>query len=348
MSALMCLRSVAIAAAVACPGISLAQNADAPAAAPESLVVYFDRGSSTVRPQDEAVLDQASRLVPRRQSHPDDRGRIDGHARRAQLNLLASQQRASTVLRGLIAPRHTRPSGSRSLPRAKPTSPSRRRTTSRRSAIGGSRSPGVEARVRRGSTVRGLAAAAGAARRPRSRTASGPMTPAGSRKPARLGRRSPKPATPTLRSAWAFSTTSAGACREDAAKAYTWYRRAADAGVARALFNVAVMRDSGIRRSARTAPRPPLGTRGRRLEAMAAPSTTWRSHYASGDGVPRNVEQAIVWYRAAADGGLEAAVTKLADLEARRAGSPPEFAQVPAAAAGNAGRARGRSIDRCR
>ena len=103
MSALMCLRSVAIAAAVACPGIALAQNADAPAAAPESLVVYFDRGSSTVRPQDEAVLDQASRLY--RDGNPIlmiVAGSTDTLGA-PELNLLLSQQRASTVLRGLIA-----------------------------------------------------------------------------------------------------------------------------------------------------------------------------------------------------------------------------------------------------
>jgi hypothetical protein len=64
MSASRLWKTLAVATAVLCPGSALAQTTTASpeAAAPDSLVVYFDSGSSAVRPGDEAVLDQASRL----------------------------------------------------------------------------------------------------------------------------------------------------------------------------------------------------------------------------------------------------------------------------------------------
>jgi outer membrane protein OmpA-like peptidoglycan-associated protein len=67
------------------------------------LVVHFDLGSSNVRAQDEALLDQASRLY--REGHPlamiltggtDSIGLPEG-------NLRISQLRTAAVLRGLVA-----------------------------------------------------------------------------------------------------------------------------------------------------------------------------------------------------------------------------------------------------
>ncbi|MGI4953215.1 MAG: OmpA family protein [Janthinobacterium lividum] len=67
------------------------------------LVVHFDLGSANVRPQDEALLDQASRLY--REGHPlamiltggtDSVGLPEG-------NLRISQLRTAAVLRGLVA-----------------------------------------------------------------------------------------------------------------------------------------------------------------------------------------------------------------------------------------------------
>ena len=105
MSASRIVKALAIAATIVHPALAVAQTAADPeaASAPDSLVVYFDRGSATVRPQDEAVLDQASRLY--RDGNPilmivagstDTLGAPES-------NLLLSQQRASTVVRGLIA-----------------------------------------------------------------------------------------------------------------------------------------------------------------------------------------------------------------------------------------------------
>jgi outer membrane protein OmpA-like peptidoglycan-associated protein len=75
----------------------------APAAAPAPLVVYFDLGSTTIRNADKAVLDHASRAF--------NEGKpivmiLTGTADRtgdAAVNLELSQQRASAVLKGLIA-----------------------------------------------------------------------------------------------------------------------------------------------------------------------------------------------------------------------------------------------------
>jgi outer membrane protein OmpA-like peptidoglycan-associated protein len=81
-----------------------AAKADAPAtAAPAPLVVYFDTGSSTIRNDDRAVLDHASRAY--------NEGKpivmiLTGTADRtgdAEVNLELSQRRAAAVLRGLLA-----------------------------------------------------------------------------------------------------------------------------------------------------------------------------------------------------------------------------------------------------
>lgn len=85
-------------------GAAIAQGTPAPAAAaPEALVLHFDLGSSAVREQDRAVLDQASRLY--RDGHPVVMI-VSGSADSVgspEANLLISQQRASVVLRGLVA-----------------------------------------------------------------------------------------------------------------------------------------------------------------------------------------------------------------------------------------------------
>ena len=73
------------------------------AAAPAPLVVYFDMGSSTIRKEDAAVLDHASRAY--------NEGKpivmiLAGSADRtgdAGDNLELSQRRATAVLRGLLA-----------------------------------------------------------------------------------------------------------------------------------------------------------------------------------------------------------------------------------------------------
>jgi outer membrane protein OmpA-like peptidoglycan-associated protein len=98
------LKALAIAASVILPGVALAQTPAAPEAAkaPDSLVLYFDRGSATIRPQDEAVLDQASRLY--RDGNPIVMivsGSTDTLGP-PEFNLLLSQRRAGEALRGLI------------------------------------------------------------------------------------------------------------------------------------------------------------------------------------------------------------------------------------------------------
>jgi outer membrane protein OmpA-like peptidoglycan-associated protein len=76
---------------------------DAAPAAPAPLVLYFDMGSATIRNEDKAVLDHASRAF--------NEGKpivmiLTGTADRtgdAAVNLELSQLRAAAVLRGLIA-----------------------------------------------------------------------------------------------------------------------------------------------------------------------------------------------------------------------------------------------------
>ena len=70
---------------------------------PSSLVLYFDAGSATVRQQDIALLDQASRLY--RAGNPIVMivtGSADTTGS-AAANLSLSQQRANNVLQGLVS-----------------------------------------------------------------------------------------------------------------------------------------------------------------------------------------------------------------------------------------------------
>lgn len=70
---------------------------------PTPLVIYFDTGSAAVRPQDEAVLDRASRAY--NEGHPIVMS-LSGSADRtgtAGGNLRLSQRRTNAVLRGLVA-----------------------------------------------------------------------------------------------------------------------------------------------------------------------------------------------------------------------------------------------------
>jgi OOP family OmpA-OmpF porin len=100
-----------VAAAAPAPVPSGAAAAPPPAAgdatsqsgAPAGLSIFFDTGSAAIRPDDEALLDHASRLY--------NEGRpivmiLTGMADTtgpAEVNLLLSQQRADAVLRGLVA-----------------------------------------------------------------------------------------------------------------------------------------------------------------------------------------------------------------------------------------------------
>jgi hypothetical protein len=109
----------------------------------------------------------------------------------------------------------------------------------------------------------------------------------------------------------------------DSSIAYRWYRQAAEAGLAQAAFNVAVMHDSGVGVSRD-------GAAAALWYARAAAGGYHRAQYAlaqlyeAGDGVPRNPATAEAWFRAAARGGLGAASARLsAPLRAGRAAASP-------------------------
>jgi outer membrane protein OmpA-like peptidoglycan-associated protein len=97
--------ALAVAVTTLSAGVAFAQTPSDPSAAkgPESVVLHFDLGSATIRAQDEAMLDQASRLY--RDGNPIVMivaGSADtvGSPER---NLALSQQRADAVLRALTA-----------------------------------------------------------------------------------------------------------------------------------------------------------------------------------------------------------------------------------------------------
>ncbi len=88
--------------AAAGPRVNVAATSAAPTA-PSSLHLFFDRGSATVRPNDTALLDQASRLY--RDGKPIVMivsGSTDSTGS-AAANLSLSQRRANNVLQGLVS-----------------------------------------------------------------------------------------------------------------------------------------------------------------------------------------------------------------------------------------------------
>lgn len=100
---------------------------------------------------------------------------------------------------------------------------------------------------------------------------------------------------------------------EDAADAYRWFQRAAEAGYAAAEFNVASMKDSG-----RGTPHDAAGAAEWYARAAARGNRRAKYNlallYTDGDGLPRNRPVARAWFRLAAASGLPAAVEKLDTL----------------------------------
>jgi outer membrane protein OmpA-like peptidoglycan-associated protein len=93
------VRLLAFTATALSAGMGFAQTP----AAPESVVLHFELGSAEIRAQDEALLDQASRLY--RDGNPIVMI-LAGSADTVGLpdrNLALSQQRADAVLRALMA-----------------------------------------------------------------------------------------------------------------------------------------------------------------------------------------------------------------------------------------------------
>jgi hypothetical protein len=100
---------------------------------------------------------------------------------------------------------------------------------------------------------------------------------------------------------------------QDAAAAYSWYRRAAEAGHVLAEFNLAVMSDSGTG-TARNSTEAALWYARAAAHGYARAEYDLAQLYQAGDGVPRNLGMAARWYAVAASHGLPAAALKLASL----------------------------------
>ena len=121
---------------------------------------------------------------------------------------------------------------------------------------------------------------------------------------------------------------------QDAAAAYSWYRRAAEAGHVLAEFNLAVMSDSGTG-TARNPTEAALWYARAAAHGYARAEYDLAQLYQAGDGVPRNLDMAARWYAVAASHGLPAAALKLASLreENRQAMASPAATNLMLAAA---------------
>jgi TPR repeat protein len=115
---------------------------------------------------------------------------------------------------------------------------------------------------------------------------------------------------------------------QDAAAAYSWYRRAAEAGYVPAEFNVAVMFDSGTG-TTRNPTEAALWYARAAAHGYARAEYNLAQLYQAGEGVPRNLDMATRWYAVAAAHGLSAAARKLASLreESRQATVSPVAAK---------------------
>jgi hypothetical protein len=104
---------------------------------------------------------------------------------------------------------------------------------------------------------------------------------------------------------------------QDAAAAYSWYRRAAEDGHVLAEFNIAVLCDSGTG-TARNPTEAALWYARAAAHGYARAEYDLAQLYQAGEGVPRNLDMAATWYAAAAGHGLSAAALKLASLREER------------------------------
>jgi hypothetical protein len=100
---------------------------------------------------------------------------------------------------------------------------------------------------------------------------------------------------------------------QDAAAAYSWYRRAAEARHVLAEFNLGVMSDSGTG-TARDPTEAALWYARAAAHGYARAEYDLAQLYQAGEGVPRNLDMAARWYALAAGHGLPAAALKLASL----------------------------------
>lgn len=95
--------AVAVLATCLLENTALAQTSSPATATPDSLAVYFDTGSAAIRPQDVAVLDQASRIYtdgkPTVMILTATTDAVGSPIR----NLRLSQQRALAVVNQLVA-----------------------------------------------------------------------------------------------------------------------------------------------------------------------------------------------------------------------------------------------------
>ena len=95
--------------------------------------------------------------------------------------------------------------------------------------------------------------------------------------------------------------------------AFLWYKLAAEAGLPSAEFNIAAMYDAGrgVSRSSESAALwyAKAGAHGHHRAQFDLGLL-----YQDGDGVPRNFDAAAAWFRAAADGGLAAAGSRLKEV----------------------------------
>jgi hypothetical protein len=115
---------------------------------------------------------------------------------------------------------------------------------------------------------------------------------------------------------------------QDAAAAYGWYHRAAEAGYVLAEFNLAVLCDTGTG-TARNPTEAALWYARAATHGYARAEYDLALLYEAGDGVPRNLDMAASWYAAAAARGLPAAERKAAWLREQDRGAPSSSAAKP-------------------
>jgi outer membrane protein OmpA-like peptidoglycan-associated protein len=85
------------------PRAAAAQGTQPPNKAPDALDLYFDNGSSEIRPEDRKLLDKASRLYSEGKPIVMVVAGSTDLVGSPALNLKLSQARADNVLRGLVA-----------------------------------------------------------------------------------------------------------------------------------------------------------------------------------------------------------------------------------------------------
>ena len=112
------------------------------------------------------------------------------------------------------------------------------------------------------------------------------------------------------------------------ADAVVWYRRAAEAGLVEAQFQLGLIYLHGQEAVSRPRRSAPLAANSPRGVMMSSHNQRWMPCFPMASGSPRDLNQALRWLRAAAEAGKAEAQVVLGDLARSGRGGTQDYGQA--------------------